>query len=62
MLLPKVPLYEQKGGNLSQRYRSESIKGLEIHDRLIVATSINTNSTIVSKDTMIKDKGFKVLW
>jgi len=39
-----------------------SLKGLEIHDRLIVATAIMTNSVLVSKDREIRATGLNVLW
>jgi PIN domain nuclease of toxin-antitoxin system len=39
-----------------------SLQGLEIHDRLIMATAIMTNSVLVSKDMTIRSKGFNVLW
>jgi PIN domain nuclease of toxin-antitoxin system len=41
---------------------SISLQGLEIHDRLIMATAIMTNSVLVSKDMTIRSKGFNVLW
>lgn len=43
---------------------SVSIKGLELHDKLIFATAILTNSALVSKDRVIKAKGtnVKVIW
>ena len=39
-----------------------SLKGLEIHDRLIVATAIMTNSVLVSKDREIRATGLNVVW
>lgn len=43
---------------------SVSIKGLELHDKLIFATAMLTNSSLVSKDRAIKAKGtnVKVIW
>jgi len=38
------------------------IKDLELHDRLIVATAIMTNSMLVSKDRAILSSGVNVLW
>jgi PIN domain nuclease of toxin-antitoxin system len=38
------------------------LKGLEIHDRLILATSILTSSVLVSKDKKIKAKDVNVVW
>jgi len=42
--------------------RAEEIKGLEVHDRLILATAVSTNSILVSKDSEIRAKGRKVIW
>ncbi len=39
-----------------------SLKGLEIHDRLIVATAIMTNSVLVSKDREIRASGLNIVW
>lgn len=41
-----------------------SLKGLEIHDRLILATAMLTNSVLVSKDRVIhaKSQGVAVVW
>jgi PIN domain nuclease of toxin-antitoxin system len=41
-----------------------SIKGLELHDKLIFATAMLTNSALVSKDRVIKAKtsNVKVIW
>jgi len=40
-----------------------SISGLEIHDRLILATAIITNSTLVSKDRAVRGIGrVNVIW
>jgi PIN domain nuclease of toxin-antitoxin system len=41
-----------------------SVKGLELHDKLIFATAMMTNSILVSKDRAIKAKGInvKVIW
>ena len=38
------------------------LKGLEIHDRLILATAILTDSALVSKDRTIKAFGVNVVW
>jgi PIN domain nuclease of toxin-antitoxin system len=35
---------------------------LELHDRLIVATAIMTDSILVSKDREIERSGIKILW
>jgi PIN domain nuclease of toxin-antitoxin system len=35
---------------------------LELHDRLIVATAIMTDSVLVSKDREIERSGIKILW
>jgi PIN domain nuclease of toxin-antitoxin system len=41
----------------------ETIKGLEAHDRIVVATALVTNSPLISKDMEIaKIKGIKVVW
>ena len=39
-----------------------SLQGLEIHDRLILATAIMTDSILVSKDMTIRSKGVNVIW
>lgn len=39
-----------------------SLKRLEIHDRLVLATTILTDSALVSKDRMLKIRGAKVVW
>jgi PIN domain nuclease of toxin-antitoxin system len=39
-----------------------SLQGLEIHDRLILATAIMTDSILVSKDMTIRAKGINVIW
>ena len=39
-----------------------TVKGLELHDRLIVATAILTNSTLVSKDRAIGASEVTVVW
>ena len=39
-----------------------SLKGLEIHDRLIVATALTNNSILVSKDKEIRATGLNVIW
>jgi len=41
---------------------AETIKGLEVHDRLILATAILTGSPLVSNDKEIHAKGIKVVW
>ncbi|MDO8142099.1 MAG: type II toxin-antitoxin system VapC family toxin [Candidatus Brocadiales bacterium] len=41
---------------------AETIKGLEVHDRLILATAILTGSPLVSSDKEIHAKGIKVVW
>ena len=41
---------------------AETIKGLEVHDRLILATAIITGSPLVSNDREIHAKGIKVIW
>lgn len=38
------------------------LKGLEIHDRLIAATAIMTESILVTKDRVISASGVNVLW
>lgn len=41
----------------------EMIKGLEVHDRIVVSTALLTNSPLISKDKEIwKIKGIKVIW
>jgi len=39
-----------------------TVEGLEFHDRIIVATAILTNSTLVSKDRAIGNFGITVAW
>ena len=39
-----------------------SLQGLEIHDRLILATAIMTDSILVSKDMTIRSRDVNVLW
>lgn len=41
---------------------AETIQGLEVHDRLILATAILTGSPLVSNDREIHAKGIKVIW
>ena len=41
---------------------AETIKGLEVHDRLILATAILTGSPLISNDREIHAKGIKVIW
>jgi len=38
------------------------LRGLEIHDRLIVATALMTKSILVSKDREIRATGLNVVW
>ncbi|GJQ47608.1 MAG: PIN domain-containing protein [Candidatus Jettenia sp.] len=40
----------------------ETIRGLEVHDRLILATALVTGSSLVSNDREIHAKGIKVIW
>lgn len=40
----------------------ESIKGIEAHDRIIIATSKITNSSLVSKDEIIRNYYSNVIW
>lgn len=40
----------------------KTIHGLELHDRLILATAIYTNSVLVSKDREIQKTGINVIW
>ena len=42
--------------------KAVSLKGLEIHDRLIVATALVTGSVLVSKDKEIRATGLNVIW
>ena len=39
-----------------------TVQNLELHDRLIVATAILTNSILISKDRAIGASGVNVLW
>jgi len=39
-----------------------SLGNFEIHDRLIMATAIMTNSVLVSKDREIRASGMNVIW
>ena len=41
---------------------SLSLKGLEIHDRLIVATALVNNTALVCRDRAIETCGIKVIW
>lgn len=41
---------------------TETIKGLEMHDRLIVAVAKKTMTRLVSKDKEIRDKDLEVIW
>jgi len=36
------------------------LKGIEIHDRLILATAMITNSVLVSKDRTLKTRNFNI--
>ena len=38
------------------------IEGLELHDRLIVATAVMTNSVLISRDRAIGALGINVVW
>ena len=38
------------------------LKGLEIHDRVIAATAILTNSVLVSRDRVLGTSGVTVVW
>lgn len=40
----------------------ENLKGLETHDRIILATAKTTNSKLVSKDKIIRNNYKEVLW
>lgn len=41
---------------------AETIKGMEAHDRLIMATALLTGSPLVSNDKEIRAKGIRVIW
>ena len=42
---------------------AQSVHGLELHDRLIVATAKHLGLPILTSDAMIKDKGgIEVVW
>ena len=41
---------------------AETIKGMEAHDRLIMATALLTGSPLVSNDKEIRAKGIKIIW
>jgi len=41
---------------------SKELKNLESHDRIILATSIFTDSTLISKDNELLNKGYNVIW
>ena len=41
---------------------AERLRELELHDRLIAATAIMTDSVLVSKDRVIGASGINVLW
>jgi PIN domain nuclease of toxin-antitoxin system len=38
------------------------LKGLDIHDRLIVSTALLTNTVLISRDRTITEFGINVLW
>jgi PIN domain nuclease of toxin-antitoxin system len=40
----------------------KNIYGLELHDRVIVATAMMTNTILVSKDREIRAAGLNVIW
>jgi PIN domain nuclease of toxin-antitoxin system len=40
----------------------ESLKNLETHDRIILSTAKATNSTLISKDEVIRNNYQEVLW
>ncbi len=42
--------------------KAVSLKGLEIHDRLIVATALINDSVLVSKDKELRSSGLNVIW
>ena len=41
---------------------AETIKGMEAHDRVIMATALLTGSPLVSNDKEIRAQGIKVIW
>lgn len=41
---------------------AKTIKGLEVHDRLILATALLTESSLVSNDRELHKKGAGVIW
>ncbi len=41
---------------------TETIKALEMHDRLIMAVTKITMTSLVSKDREIRDKELEVIW
>ena len=41
---------------------AKTLTGLEVHDRLILATSILTNSSLISKDKELRTIGVQVVW
>lgn len=41
---------------------AKTLTGLEVHDRLILATSILTNSSLISKDKELGKRGINVVW
>jgi len=41
---------------------AETIKGLEMHDRLIMAVAKMTTTSLVSKDREIRDKQLELIW
>jgi len=42
--------------------KAVSLKGLEIHDRLIVATALVNKCILVSKDRELRASGLNVIW
>ncbi len=41
---------------------AQTLKGLEVHDRIILATATLTNSPIVTKDKDMIGKGILTIW
>lgn len=48
--------------NMAVLNEIEALKGLEIHDRIIVACAKLTNSSLISKDNLIKNNYQDVVW
>ena len=42
--------------------QTKAVQGLETHDRIICATALLTNSSLVTKDREIRDYEVKVIW